>query len=305
MSLTAYGVTRGLAALLGVWLLPAWLGRRRGLPPRTWEITFLPICASFYLGAILAGHFLRFGAIAGLDSLVRGDIYLQGGEGVAGILAAWLTTVLIWRKMKLGYGRILDAQDCMAAPMLLGLALLKVGCHFAGCCQGPPWSGPFTVRFPRGTPAFAEHVAAGWVAPTDPCTLPVLPAQLIEAGFMLALAFAFLALFLRGGCRGYLSYLMGLAICAWRLASESFLRGDGGRGTLGDSGFTLTQAMTALACLLLVFLAADVHRRRRILFPEGPGEGAEAAGPRLPAGGSPPGGERPRSAGRRFRRPGR
>ena len=95
MSLTVYGVTRGLGALLGLWLLPAWLGRRRGVPPRIWEITFLPVCAAFYLGAILAGHFLRFGGAEGLTRLWQGDVYLQGGEGVAGILAAKRTSDLI------------------------------------------------------------------------------------------------------------------------------------------------------------------------------------------------------------------
>ena len=268
MSLTVYGVTRGLGALLGLWLLPAWLGRRRGVPPRIWEITFLPVCAAFYLGAILAGHFLRFGGAEGLTRLWQGDVYLQGGEGVAGILAAWLAAIVIWKANRFSYGQICDAQDCVAAPGPLALALLKVGCHFAGCCQGPPWPGPFAVRFARGTPAFGEHVAAGWVSPTDPYTLPVLPAQLIEAGFLLALAGVFLALFRRGRCRGCLAYLMGLALCAWRLVSESFLRGDGGRGSVGGSGFTLTQALAALACLLLLFLAADVRRRRKILFPE-------------------------------------
>src|SRR5262249_38513390 len=80
--------------------------------------------------------------------------------------------------------------DILAAPAAMGIACGRLGCFFAGCCYGKvaafPWMG---VRFPRGSFAFLDQVRSGLLAPNAITSLPVYPAQLLEAGLCVVLAF--------------------------------------------------------------------------------------------------------------------
>lgn len=252
--------------MLSMWGLPAVLGKSRQLDSHMWAQTFIPACAAIYAGAVLAGHFFLHGVAGGFDRLWRGDVYLRGGEGIAGFILAWLVALAMWKTKGLSYGEILDAQDCVVPGAGFGIALLKVGCHVAGCCQGKVWDGPFSVRFPPGTPAYHEQVSAGLIHPGTPATLPVVPIQLMEAAFMSAVGAAFLFLFFRKKLRGVLGHVFILIIGPWRYFTENHFRGDAGRGPLWSGGITATQVMALGMMALVVGLMVDILRNRGSYF---------------------------------------
>jgi phosphatidylglycerol---prolipoprotein diacylglyceryl transferase len=66
---------------------------------------------------------------------------------------------------------------CMGALVLFG----RLGCFFAGCDFGAVSGVPWAVRFPAGSPAFADHVGRGLILAADHRSLPVHPTQLYEA----------------------------------------------------------------------------------------------------------------------------
>jgi len=92
--------------------------------------------------------------------------------------------------------------DCLAPPMLLWVALLRLGCFFAGCCWGDVMVGRsaiadamrvqidtfpsvarmidfIAVQFPAGSFTAQQHASLGLI--DGGSSLPVLPTQLIES----------------------------------------------------------------------------------------------------------------------------
>ena len=92
--------------------------------------------------------------------------------------------------------------DCLAPPMLLWVALLRIGCFCAGCCWGDVVAGNIAVadsvrvqidtlpsfdravdfialRFPEGSFAAQQHAALGLIGGGS--SLAVLPTQIIES----------------------------------------------------------------------------------------------------------------------------
>lgn len=250
--LTLYGLSRALGAALGIWWLPAILGRTRGIDTRVWEWSFLPVIAATYAGSILAGHFLLHGLAGGLVKLAAGDIYLAGGEGVAGFIAASLTYLAIWRWLRLTPAMLADVKDTLAASVAFLVAIFKLGCHFAGCCQGILYDGPLAVSFPAGTPACLDQTAAGLLPPGAAQSLPVFPAQLVEAGVMAAFGLVLIQWYLRRRFRSLLGHICIIGFCVWRIFSEWLLRSDSGRGLLGP--VTITQ----LICLVVMVSTAGL-----------------------------------------------
>jgi hypothetical protein len=85
--------------------------------------------------------------------------------------------------------------------------LQKVGCFFAGCCDGAPTELPWAVVFPPGGQARNHGV-------------PVHPTQLYDAGAALLVGAALAVAFAYGRARGRLLLVWGLAFAATRFATE-------------------------------------------------------------------------------------
>jgi len=260
--LTIYGITRAVGALLGIWLLPAALGRSRGIEPRVWEQSFLPVIGASFIGSIAAGHFLTNGWHRGWAKLSSGDIYWRGGEGIAGFILAYFAFWVCWRLKGFHSAKICDAEDTLAAPVILMVAIFKVGCHFAGCCEGVLYDGPFAVWFPAGTSACQNQIAAGLLLPGAARTLPVFPAQLAEALAMALFGGLLLFWYRRKQFRGLLGEIFVIGYCGWRFFSEWF-RADHGRGELGP--ISLTQLL-AIGTIVVVAATLVVTSYRRIEF---------------------------------------
>lgn len=196
-----YGALLALA-----WLLGWWLARRRArhLGIATWHIDWL-------LPLLLIG--------AGLGSRFGGRVSQLLADGAAndrvlfgGLLAGVAVAIAYGLAARLPLGRLGDA---FAFSLPAGIALLRVGCFFAGCCWGdlcaaperlaavaddrawlrqvqtfPALCGddwPLAVRYPAGSPAYTQHLTAGLLPPQANRSLPVHPVQLYEAAAVLAL----------------------------------------------------------------------------------------------------------------------
>ncbi|MGC9054762.1 MAG: prolipoprotein diacylglyceryl transferase [Candidatus Hydrogenedens sp.] len=58
----------------------------------------------------------------------------------------------------------------------------RLGCFCEGCCYGTVTDSIFGLRFPMGSPAWAEHVYKGLISSDQFFSLPVHPTQLYEIG---------------------------------------------------------------------------------------------------------------------------
>ncbi len=133
--------------------------------------------------------------------------------------------------------------DCAAPSLALGLALTRIGCFLAGCDFGAPWSGPWAVRFPTGSPAFSQQVAQGLLSSTARQSLPVHPTQLYEslAGVALLALVVVVGRRRRFAGEAFAAFVFGYAVL--RAAIEVF-RADLDRGGVG--AFSTSQVIAGV-----------------------------------------------------------
>lgn len=186
------------------------------------------------------GHRLADGSLARgvVDLLVDDPLHAFGFAEpgfvlYGGIIGASLACVAFARSR--GLKEIPRGFDDAAAPLALGIAIGRVGCHLAGCCHGVPVEGWFSVAFPEGHPTFPLHV---------------FPTQLVEATFALALACALVVGRRRATVDGALFAAFCLAYGLFRLIIEG-ARGDATRGLFLD-GWISTSQLVSVAMLALV-----------------------------------------------------
>lgn len=231
-----YGAMLALA-----WLLGWWLARRRArrLEIATWHIDWL-----LPLLLISAGWGSRLG---GRVSQLLADGAANDRVLFGGLLAGVGVAIAYGLVARIPLGRLGDA---FAFSLPAGVALLRVGCFFAGCCWGdlcwaperlaaavddrtwrqqvqtiPVLCGdgwPLAVRYPAGSPAFYQHLTAGLLPPNADRSLPVHPVQLYEAAAVLVLGGLLWLVDSRLHQWGESFLLFGLGYCAVRFVCEWF-----------------------------------------------------------------------------------
>jgi len=144
--------------------------------------------------------------------------------------------------------------------VLVGGAIVRVGCFLAGCCHGTVTSLPFGVRYAAGTRVFDEQVARGLIAPDAASALPIHPTQLYEAALCLLLA-AGVTRFAQRERRGGSQMLLTVAgLSAIRFTVE-FVRDSGER----FGGLSLAQWITIVAFAGAVATLRTASRGSQIL----------------------------------------
>lgn len=164
---SAYNVLWGSAAVVGL-VVAVVLLRARGLR----AARALPVLLLVAVAA-LAGARLEFCLENGLTlACLRG----VGGLRMPGAILALALTLppLLWLA-RLPVRRVLDT---LTIPIALSIALGRWGCLLHGCCFGVPTTVPWSVRFPRGSPAYLSHAEAGLLKLDQPWSLPVHPLAL-------------------------------------------------------------------------------------------------------------------------------
>lgn len=160
-------------------------------------------------------------------SLMNGGFVFLGGAAVGFPAAA-----ICGRKLKISVQPYIQA--CMGCiPIAHGFG--RIGCFFAGCCYGIPYTGPFAVMYVESQ--FA------------PNGIGLFPVQLLEAA----------AEFILGGCLlAFSRKLRGINSLFYYLLSYSvlrffleFLRYDEFRGRVGC--FSTSQILSILFIILSVF----------------------------------------------------
>jgi phosphatidylglycerol:prolipoprotein diacylglycerol transferase len=154
-------------------------------------------CLGAAVGGIVGGrigwvllHPTATGSLGGAMAFYAGGLSVWGGIAGA-LLGARLTSA----KEGPALGELAD----VAAPSFgVGVVITRLGCYLEGCDFGVPLgSGAPRIlatlgTFPKGSPAWVEHVVSGALPTNAPVSLPVHPTELYEAlggGVLVALSF--------------------------------------------------------------------------------------------------------------------
>jgi prolipoprotein diacylglyceryltransferase len=114
------------------------------------------------------------------------DVLLRGGIMAYGALLGLSIAYAALSRLR-GHGAP-EALDRLAPCLGALVAPARTGCFLAGCDFGAVTTVPWAVRYPPGSPAFQQHLAAGLVLPSARASLAVHPAQLYEAALGLLMA---------------------------------------------------------------------------------------------------------------------
>jgi phosphatidylglycerol:prolipoprotein diacylglycerol transferase len=236
----SYGVLIALGLACGV-ALAYREGKRQNLDGgRVLDLAFWLIIAGL-VGARLAY------IIVNADDFAR--ICAGGGmpgRSVGAVLADCTRALRVWEGGLVFYGGVLASAafafrfarregwrpariaDLFAPALALGHAFGRLGCFAAGCCYGKEvggeMTGNFGVRFPPGSVAFDQYVAAG-LSP-DGFTPRLHPTQLYEAFGELVIFTALLALRGRARSRPGVLLLAYLGLYALLRFVVEIFRGD-------------------------------------------------------------------------------
>jgi phosphatidylglycerol---prolipoprotein diacylglyceryl transferase len=256
-----------IAAILTAWFLARRNAAARGVDPSHVDLV-LPL--TVIVGVI--------GGVA-VASLMPSD-YLLAGEAMNhglrirlfGMLGTGALGVFVYSRLAgLSFRQLLDI---FALPTLAGLAIHRIGCHFAGCCWGDIVRGPDAgalatqvqttsllqgivdgIRYPAGSLPYEQHVALGLIEPGAVASLPVYPVQLFEVAGLLILILLLSRVARRDVASGTLAVLTIVGYAAMRFLI-GYWRAD---GSIVLGNLTITQ----LQCLVLVSSILLLPRLRR------------------------------------------
>jgi phosphatidylglycerol:prolipoprotein diacylglycerol transferase len=164
-------------AFLGSMNLAAWRARREKLDPETVYDFALWVFIGGLVGARLFYAVQYWGvqvhSLWDVLKIWKGGIVLYGS-----ILGGAAAFFLYWRLRPFPLRPMLDV---IAPSLALGVAVGRVGCFLNGCCYGDRCDLPWGVRFPIGSPPWADQVRSGLIDEERTWSLPVHPTQLYSA----------------------------------------------------------------------------------------------------------------------------
>jgi prolipoprotein diacylglyceryltransferase len=206
--ITPYGLALVLACALCFWLT------RRRARAAGWDVSHIDFALPLaFVGGALGAKLL---AVLFFDRLLLFALLL------AAVPILWLYC----RSVGLSF---LQFGDLLAPPLLLWLAVLRIGCFFAGCCWGDVVDTDgllafSAVTFPAGSLAAHQHAALGLIESGSP-SLPVVPTQLLEAVALVGLYVVLIRAERTPRVDGAMLFATLGAYAALRFAVE-FLRAD-------------------------------------------------------------------------------
>jgi phosphatidylglycerol---prolipoprotein diacylglyceryl transferase len=252
--------------ILGFALVTLWAGYRakaEGL-----DANVCPALALWVIPAALAGakifaivhHLLQGGTIPLELRYLKKIIFGGGLIAYGGVLAGIAAAYAYMKIRKLDFFAYADAY----APALgLGVAVMRLGCFFAGCCWGKGDFTGLTVSFPPYCRAGAYQVYHGYSG--------LFPSQLLAAADGLAIMGILLWLERRIRIKGAL-FLAFTALYALARFGEDFTRFY--RPSEKMSGLTYNQWVGLLVIVVSAIMLAKLQLRSR----ERPGTGPRKEG---------------------------
>lgn len=187
------------------------------------------------------------GARAAFDVQYAGTRHHGGIVLLGGLVGGFLGGMVAGRAAGLCPLRL---ADLVAPCVLAAVAVGRLGCLLGGCCFGVP--AGWGVAYPVGSLAWRAHRDAGWVGPEAAGSIPTVPAPLLEAAALLAIAALLSMLWRRRPPAGRVLAAAAALYGAWRLAAESW-RGDHEAWWFGL--LTFSQGLSVLLLALAPALA--------------------------------------------------
>jgi phosphatidylglycerol---prolipoprotein diacylglyceryl transferase len=215
-----YGMMMALAFLSGLFTL-VHLGKARGKD--------LNYCSDLLWWVMLSGI---FGARAAYVIANWRDFamkpwtvfYIHQGGLIyyGGLVAAGAAVFVFARRHKTA---LLELTDFVVTALPLGHALGRIGCLLNGCCYGRRYNGLLGLRYPPQSAPWLDQVDAGIITSSAPASLPVIPVQLLEAGYNVIVFLILLGVYRRNKESGTVTAMYLILYAAGRFSFE-FLRGD-------------------------------------------------------------------------------
>lgn len=245
VTIASYSAAMVVASVVVV-LLGWRIAIRRGLSSPRVLLCLLAMATALIAGSRLADWLTHRSLYehSGLSAVGRQwmGFSLLGGFWLAipvGMAVCSLTGLSPWR-----------LADATVPGLGLGVAIMRLGCFFNGCCFGNETSMPWGVTFPIGSPAYL-HQAADRFDVLLVGAMPVHPTQLYEmAAALIAGGIAWLLhrRGLRDGVPALVAAVGFLAFC-W---IDTYLRAED-VATTGPQSFQFaTRAVLLLLCLAML-----------------------------------------------------
>jgi phosphatidylglycerol:prolipoprotein diacylglycerol transferase len=205
LTLHSYGLMMTLAFIVAIWLAGR-RARKEGLPQHfAIDISFILIIVSLVSARLtyVVGHWSDFREFP-LDIISPiqhdGTIGIAGLVLLGGVIGGIAATIVYVRIKRLP---LLLVLDVLSAPVVIGMAIGRIGCFLNGCCFGFPTDLPWGCVFPEGS-------LAGFIYPHT----PIHPTQLYDMMLNAILFTLLLLLERRPHPRGqtFALFLVGYAI---------------------------------------------------------------------------------------------
>lgn len=238
--LPSYGIIFAIGALIAWWWFIA-RARTLELPQEpVFNLAFYTLLAGLF-GAKLTLIVLDFPYYLAHPAEILGTIR-SAGVLMGGVLAGAVTFIFYARKHGLP---ILVLADAIVAPLSLAQGIGRLGCFAAGCCFGVPSGAWCAIPFTSEAAHEQTGVALG---------IPLLPVQLFEFGFDVALAL-FLTVMWRRRPRpaGTVAWLYFVVYGLGRGAIELW-RGDAVRGLWFGGAVSTSQLFSVVSIVVGAFL---------------------------------------------------
>jgi phosphatidylglycerol---prolipoprotein diacylglyceryl transferase len=241
-TLHTYGLLLAVAFLAGLWVASR-QAKRAGLDSNRVTDMAVWVLIAGLVGAKLMLVVVDWRHYSGNPGQLW-SLFQSGGVFYGGLLGGMLTAWWYARRYSLPAW---PTADVLAPGVVLGQAIGRLGCFFAGCCYGKPANVPWAVTFTD--PYASRHVGT-------PLDIALHPSQLYEslACFLVFFFLLWLAPRKRFAGQVVLAYAVLYSVARFGL---EFLRGDPERG--GAWGLSTSQ----IVAVMIVLGAAYFYTRLR------------------------------------------
>jgi phosphatidylglycerol:prolipoprotein diacylglycerol transferase len=171
----AYGVMLGTSLVVG-WFIAMRLAKQDGVPEQEAGTIYMWTAVWSIIGSrvlYVLTNLNEFDNVVDMLMVNRGGLVAYGGM-IGGFLASWYGC----RKRGI---ELLRWADVSAPSVVLGTAITRVGCLLFGCDFGRRSDLPWAIAFPKGSPAWNQHVRDNLLPQTAEWSYRVHPTQIYES----------------------------------------------------------------------------------------------------------------------------
>jgi phosphatidylglycerol---prolipoprotein diacylglyceryl transferase len=215
LTFTLYDVMRVLAVAISL-VICLLLNLRQGISVQK-TLLIASVCVPASIGAARLLNAIEYGATW---ANIYTEFLRNSGSSIYGALVTCIAVVaMMTRMMHISTLRFLDAG---APAMAAGEGVSRIGCFFAGCCYGKPWSGPWAVVFPPDSFAAIDQRYRGMLAAGSSHSLAVHPVQIYGVVLMALLTWGLIRKFLQPHTDGTIFWFLLIGYGTYRLAIIPF-----------------------------------------------------------------------------------